>query len=78
MSRADKERFAFDDADEADRRAHERPNEPPAPFDDDPEAWESRCYGNTTMSHMAPSAKLAHAWRCGSCGHWLRLPKGRT
>ena len=76
MSRADKARFDLE-AEERDRLAHQRPNEPPIPFDDDPEAWESRCVGNRTMHHLAPSAKLAHAWRCGSCGHWLRLPKGR-
>ena len=76
MSRADKERFAFDD-EERDRLAHERPNEPPEPFSEDPKAWESRCNGNKTQRHLAPSAKLAQAWRCGSCGRWLRLPKGR-
>lgn len=76
MSRADKERFDFDD--EADRLAHERPNVPPEPFATDLHAWESRCNGNKTQRHMAPSAKLAGLWRCGSCGRWLKTPKGRT
>lgn len=66
------------DPDEADRLAHERPNVPPVPFDPDPESWESRCTGNQTQYHGFVSAKLADRWRCGSCGAWLRLPKGRT
>lgn len=60
-----------------DRLAHERPNEPPEAFDPDPEAWESHCAGNRTGYHMAPSAKLADQWRCGSCSRWLRPPRTR-
>ena len=77
MSRADKARrdeFFL----ERDRQAHERPNVPPVPFDDDPEAWESRCVGNRTKHHLAPTAKMDGQWRCGSCDRWLRTPKGRT
>jgi hypothetical protein len=60
-----------------DQLARKRPNEPPVPFDPDPEAWESQCAGNRTLHHMAPSAKLADQWRCGSCSRWLRPPRTR-
>jgi hypothetical protein len=63
---------------DAKRQFHERPNEPPTPFDPDPDAWESRCAGNRTMHHLAPTAKLADRWRCGSCARWLRPPVRRT
>lgn len=77
MSRADKARRQVE-ADEHDRLLHERPNVPPVPFDPDETTWESRCPGNRTQHHMAPTAKLAGLWRCGSCDRWLKLPKGRT
>jgi hypothetical protein len=76
MSRADEGRRQARE-DERDRVAHERPNEPPDPFDQNPDAWESRCAGNRTQHHLAPTAKLHDNWRCGSCGRWLRPPKWR-
>jgi hypothetical protein len=64
-------------AEEEQDLVHERPNEPPVPFDPDPDAWESFCAGNRTSHHMAPSAKLLDQWRCGSCSRWLRPPRTR-
>jgi hypothetical protein len=68
-------RWSEDDDHYLDRDRRHEPLEPP--IDPDPEAWESHCAGNKTHRHLAPSAKLARYWRCGSCGRWLRPPKGR-
>lgn len=76
MSRADDTRRLRLEEDR-DREAHARPNEPPTPFDPDPEAWESFCAGNKTSHHLAPTAKLTDRWRCGSCGSWVRPPVTR-
>jgi hypothetical protein len=48
-----------------------RPNEPPAPFDPDPESWESHCAGNRAGWHVV-TKKEPTCWHCGSCGQWLR------
>jgi hypothetical protein len=78
VSRADEARRRLADEARWTGFTHERPNEPPEAFDPDPEAWESHCAGNRTGYHMAPSAKLADQWRCGSCSRWLRPPRTRT
>lgn len=61
---------------ERDRQAHERPNEPPVPFGS-ADTWEGQCAGNRTQHHGWPTQRKATAWRCGSCGRWLRPPRGR-
>jgi len=72
MSRADRARRQ-QLADERDRAAHERPNEPPGTFGPD-DSWEGRCAGNRTGHHGWPSGKERGLWQCGSCGRWLNPP----
>ena len=85
MSRADRARRERA-AEERDRLAHERPNEPPELMNRDPNLWESFCPGNRTQRHGWPEAKITnivngaevHRWRCGSCGRWLVVSKERA
>lgn len=72
MSRADQARRA-QLAEERDRQAHERPNEPPTAFGP-ADSWEGICVGNRTNRHGWPSAKRDTEWRCGSCGRWVTAP----
>jgi hypothetical protein len=75
MSRADQARRQ-QLADEADRLAHERPNQPPALNQyPNPDAWEGFCAGNRTSSHLAPTKRTPDRWQCGSCGRWLHPPR---